>query len=191
MKEFPELFPHGKVCVRGVRHCGTGPREFDPVKLRERISDPEPDDSRIQAAGLSRQCGDHTKTRDVVCALCDYYEEFNANVHRSVHYLAGQATERFEEARKKIAAFIGAPNERGVIFTRGTTEGVNLVASAWGRKFVQAGRRNHRHRDGASQQPDPVAVAGEGKRRRPEVRSGAGGRHAGPGRVSRNCFRRA
>ena len=79
------------------------------------------------------------KPSSVVCGVCDYYQIFNANVHRSLHYLAGQATLRFDEARRKVARFIGAPSERCVVFTRGTTESVNLVAHGWGRKFIKAG----------------------------------------------------
>ena len=60
-------------------------------------------------------------------------------MHRSVHFLAGQATEQFEDARRKVAAFVGAPSARSIIFTRGTTEGINLVAAAWGRKFIKPG----------------------------------------------------
>lgn len=79
------------------------------------------------------------KPATVVCGLCDYYQAFNANVHRSLHYLAEQATQRFEDARKKVAAFIGSPGTRSVIFTRGTTEGINLVAWSWGGKFLKPG----------------------------------------------------
>jgi cysteine desulfurase/selenocysteine lyase len=139
MKEFPELFPHGKVCVRGVRHCGAGPREFDPVKLREEF----PILTQMIHGSKPLVYLDNAATTQkpamIVCALCDYYEECNANVHRSVHYLAGQATGLFEDARTRIAAFIGAPNPRTVIFTRGTTESINLVAQSWGRANVKAG----------------------------------------------------
>lgn len=79
------------------------------------------------------------KPRAVIDALNEYYEQHNANVHRGIHHLAEIATERFEEARRKIAAFIGATNENCVVFTRGTTEGINLVAHGWGRKFIKAG----------------------------------------------------
>lgn len=79
------------------------------------------------------------KPQMVIDALSTYYETHNANVHRGIHHLAELATERFEEARRKIAAFIGAANENTIVFTRGTTEGINLVAHGWGRKFVKAG----------------------------------------------------
>jgi cysteine desulfurase/selenocysteine lyase len=79
------------------------------------------------------------KPRAVIDALVAYYERENANVHRGVHYLAEVATERYEGAREKVAAFLNAPSPRGIVWTRGTTEGINLVAHAWGRKFLRAG----------------------------------------------------
>jgi cysteine desulfurase/selenocysteine lyase len=75
----------------------------------------------------------------VIEALGAYYREINANVHRGIHRLAELATEAYEEARVQVAAFIGAPAPEGVIFTRGTTEGINLVARAWGDAHVQSG----------------------------------------------------
>ena len=79
------------------------------------------------------------KPASIVCALCDYYQACNANVHRSLHYLAEQATERFEGAREKVRAFLNASDVRSVIFTRGTTEGINLVAWAWARRALREG----------------------------------------------------
>jgi cysteine desulfurase/selenocysteine lyase len=94
----------------------------------------------LGAAGarLSGQRRHDAKPR--VCqALADYYAESNANVHRGVHYLSGRATDLFEEARAKMARFIGAAEPREVIFTRNATEGINLVAQTWGRANVRAG----------------------------------------------------
>ncbi len=79
------------------------------------------------------------KPKSVIKSLTEYYENDNANVHRGIHQLSERATNGFEEARKKVAAFIGAKSERQIIFTRGTTESINLVAAAWGRKFVSEG----------------------------------------------------
>ena len=75
----------------------------------------------------------------VLDSIRDYYHESNANVHRGMHYLAEKATSEFEGARQKIADFVHAPSHRSVIFTRGTTEGINLVAHGWGRKCVSEG----------------------------------------------------
>ena len=73
------------------------------------------------------------KSRQVVEAICKYYYDDNANVHRGVHYLSQQATIAFEGVRKQIAAFINARNSSELIFTKGTTESINLVASSFGR----------------------------------------------------------
>ncbi|MEQ9100697.1 MAG: cysteine desulfurase [Imperialibacter sp.] len=79
------------------------------------------------------------KPSSVIKALDHYYETDNANIHRGVHTLAERATADFEETRKKAAAFLNSKEIQEVIFTKGTTEGINLVASTWGRKFVNEG----------------------------------------------------
>ncbi|HMP74825.1 MAG TPA: cysteine desulfurase [Kiritimatiellia bacterium] len=79
------------------------------------------------------------KPQVVIDALDAYYREINANVHRAIHRLAELATEAYEEARRKIAAFIGASEEREIIYTRGTTEAINLVAHAWGNRHLRQG----------------------------------------------------
>jgi cysteine desulfurase/selenocysteine lyase len=79
------------------------------------------------------------KPRQVIQALTEYYERHNANIHRGVHRLAEEATAVYEEARQKMAHFLGAPDTQALIFTRGTTESINLVAHAWGRKFLREG----------------------------------------------------
>ncbi len=71
------------------------------------------------------------KPRQVIQTLVECYEMYNANVHRGVHTLSMEATERMEEARRKVARFINAPAEEGVIFVRNTTEAINLVANSW------------------------------------------------------------
>jgi cysteine desulfurase/selenocysteine lyase len=79
------------------------------------------------------------KPRQVIDALVRYYESYNANIHRAVHALGEEATAAYEEARGKVARFIGAPSTESVIFTRNTTEAINLVAYAWGRANVGEG----------------------------------------------------
>ena len=79
------------------------------------------------------------KPKQVVEALVDYYHRTNANIHRGIHALSEEATALFEGSRAKIAQFIGAPDSSGVIFTRNTTEAINLVAHAWGRKHIGTG----------------------------------------------------
>jgi SufS family cysteine desulfurase len=79
------------------------------------------------------------KPQLVLDALNHYYRDTNANVHRASHALSGQATRAFEQAREKVARFIHAPSAREIIWTRGTTEAINLVAFSVGRHFLSAG----------------------------------------------------
>src|SRR5712691_8785833 len=79
------------------------------------------------------------KPRQVIDALTEYYERHNANLYRAVYELAEEATAAFEDARARLARFIGAPDPSCIVFNRGTTESVNLVAYAFGRKFVREG----------------------------------------------------
>jgi cysteine desulfurase / selenocysteine lyase len=79
------------------------------------------------------------KPRAVLDAMTRYYEEANANVHRGVHLLSERATKAYEDARLAVARFVNAPDPREVIFVRGTTEGVNLVAQTFGRRRVRPG----------------------------------------------------
>lgn len=79
------------------------------------------------------------KPKSVLQTLEQYYTGYNSNVHRGVHLLSQQATEAYEEARKKIAAYINAEHTHEVIFTKGTTNSINLVAYTFGRKFLKAG----------------------------------------------------
>ena len=79
------------------------------------------------------------KPRAVIDALRNFYEHENANVHRGLHTLSSRATEAYENARLRVADYIGAANANEIIFTRGTTESINLVAQAWGGKFIRVG----------------------------------------------------
>jgi cysteine desulfurase/selenocysteine lyase len=79
------------------------------------------------------------KPQVVIDALVDYYTSFNANVHRGIHTLAEEATAAFEASRNAAQHFINASSREEIIFTRGTTEGINLVAYTWGRKNIKAG----------------------------------------------------
>ncbi|MDR5696045.1 MAG: cysteine desulfurase [Armatimonadota bacterium] len=79
------------------------------------------------------------KPRQVIEALVRYYEEYNANVHRGIYTLAEEATAKYEEARRKVATFIHARRPEEVIFTRSTTEAINLVAYAWGLHYLREG----------------------------------------------------
>ena len=79
------------------------------------------------------------KPRPVIEALRNFYEHDNANVHRGLHALSGRATEAYEHGRQRVAEYIGAACSDEIIFTRGTTESINLVAQSWGEKFIREG----------------------------------------------------
>lgn len=79
------------------------------------------------------------KPQVVIDRLSTYYNEENSNVHRGVHKLSQLATDAYEEVRKKVQQLIHAKKDYEVIFTRGTTEGINLIASSFGRKYIQEG----------------------------------------------------
>jgi cysteine desulfurase / selenocysteine lyase len=79
------------------------------------------------------------KPREVVDRLVSYYKKENCNIHRGVHYLSTQATEAFENARKTVREFINAAQPHEIIFTKGATEAINLVAQTYGRKFIHSG----------------------------------------------------
>jgi cysteine desulfurase/selenocysteine lyase len=79
------------------------------------------------------------KPRLVLDALSGYYEHYNANIHRGIHHLAEKATSAFEASRRRLQAFLNAPLAEEVIFTYGTTDGINLVAQTYGRKFLKEG----------------------------------------------------
>ncbi len=79
------------------------------------------------------------KPVQVIDAISDYYRRDHSNVHRGAHALADRATAAFEQARMDIAAFLGGAKREEIIFTRGTTEGINLVANAWGRTHLAPG----------------------------------------------------
>ena len=79
------------------------------------------------------------KPQVVIDALTDYYTRYNANIHRGIHTLAEEATMAYEATRATVKDFIGAETTEEIIFTRGTTEGINLVAYTWGRKYIHAG----------------------------------------------------
>jgi len=79
------------------------------------------------------------KPREVIDRLVSYYKKENCNIHRGVHYLSTQATEAFENARKTVKEFINASHPHEIIFTKGATEAINLVAQTYGRTFIHSG----------------------------------------------------
>lgn len=117
------------------------------------------------------------KPLSVIQAVADYYRNDNANVHRAAHELSDRATQAFEQARAKVAQFIGSPSAEQLVWTRGTTESINLVAATWGVSNVSKGDRilvsvmeHHSNivpwqllaeRVGAEVVPVPVSAKGE------------------------------
>ena len=79
------------------------------------------------------------KPQCVIDSLVKYYSEYNANIHRGVHFLSQKASVAYDEVRGKVRQFINAESEQEIVFVRGTTEGINLVASSYGRKNINAG----------------------------------------------------
>lgn len=79
------------------------------------------------------------KPQAVIDALSRYYAQENANIHRGVYFLSEQATNAYEKVREKCKNFISAPSSKQIVFVRGTTEGINLVAQSYGRAFLKAG----------------------------------------------------
>ncbi len=79
------------------------------------------------------------KPKAVIDTLTRYYSEFNSNIHRGIHQLSEEATSAYEDARAKVKSFLNAADEREIVFVRGTTEAINLVAQSYGRAFVKPG----------------------------------------------------
>ena len=79
------------------------------------------------------------KPNQVIDAITDYYKNHNSNIHRAVHALAEESTEAFEVTRDKVAEFLNIQNREEIVFVKGTTEAINLVAYAWGRDNVKKG----------------------------------------------------
>jgi cysteine desulfurase/selenocysteine lyase len=111
---------------------------FDPVRIRQEFPAL---DQKVNGKPLVYldSAATSQKPRHVLHAMESYYEHDNANVHRGIHELSRRATEAFEEARGKVARWIGAADPSEVIWTSGTTGSINLVASAWGLDNVRAG----------------------------------------------------
>ena len=79
------------------------------------------------------------KPQSVIDTLCRYYQTLNSNIHRGAHYLAAEATEEYEQTRRAVQQFINARHSHEIVFTRGTTESINLVAASFGQRFLKEG----------------------------------------------------
>ncbi len=112
--------------------------DFDPIRIRK---DFPALDQTIHGKPLAYldNAATSQKPRAVLEVLSEYYERDNANVHRGIHELSRRATVAFEAAREKVASWINAPSTAECVWTRGTTEAINLVATAWGLDHVGEG----------------------------------------------------
>jgi cysteine desulfurase/selenocysteine lyase len=122
----PEMLPE----------LGLAPGLFDPRSLRR---DFPILDEQVNGRPLIwlDNAATTQKPRAVIDRLSYFYEHENSNIHRAAHTLAARATDAYEAAREKVRRFINAPSTREVIFVRGTTEGINLIAQSWGRRNIQ------------------------------------------------------
>lgn len=129
----------GTVALKDSQRPETDTRPFDVQAIRAEI----PVLCRELRPGTPLVYLDNAATslkpRPVLRALAAYYEDYPANVHRGLHTLSERATEAYESVRQRVARFLGLPDSEQVIFTRGTTESVNLVAQTWGRSNLGAG----------------------------------------------------
>ncbi len=118
-----------------LRRVYPGPGGFDTRRLKREFpifaSNP---DLVFLDSGASAQ-----KPRSVIDRVADYYRTDYANVHRGVYRLSARSTELFEEAREKVRCFLNAADRREIVFVRGATEAINLVAQSWGAAFLEAG----------------------------------------------------
>jgi len=114
----------------------TGPRPLDVTAIRRDFPALH---QRVHGRPLAwlDNAATTQKPRSVIDALSHFYENDNSNIHRGAHTLAGRATDAFEQAREKVQTFLGASSTKEIIFVRGTTEGINLVAQTYGKKFLE------------------------------------------------------
>ena len=79
------------------------------------------------------------RPKQVTGAMMEYFEKYNSNIHRAAYRIAEEATVHYEATREKVRAFINAASTKEIVYTRGTTEAINLVAYSWGRKHIKSG----------------------------------------------------
>jgi cysteine desulfurase/selenocysteine lyase len=108
---------------------------FDPIALRREF----PIFARNPGLVFLDTAASAQKPRAVIEGIADYYSSDYANVHRGVYRLSARSTERFEQARRTVRRFVNAADDSEIVFVRGATEGINLVAQSWGATFLRAG----------------------------------------------------
>jgi cysteine desulfurase/selenocysteine lyase len=129
---------YGDHSVRDDRASGFGARPLDVQAVRQDFPILH---QRVHGRPLVwlDNAATTQKPQSVIDTLSHFYEQDNSNIHRGAHTLASRATEAFERARDKVRDFLGASSSKEIVFVRGTTEAINLVAQTWGRKFLQPG----------------------------------------------------
>jgi cysteine desulfurase/selenocysteine lyase len=108
-------------------------KTFDVTTIRKDFPIFETGIAYLDSANTSQ------RPRQVTGAMLEYFEKFNSNIHRAAYHIAEEATVRYEATREKVRELINASSTKEIIYTRGTTEGINLVAYSWGRKNVKKG----------------------------------------------------
>ena len=116
----------------------TGARPFDVASVRKDFPALHQQVHGKPLVWLDNAATTH-KPKSVIDSVSNYYSKNNSNIHRGAHTLAARSTDAYEQAREKVQRFIGASSAKDIIFVRGTTEAVNLVAQTYGRKFLQPG----------------------------------------------------
>jgi cysteine desulfurase/selenocysteine lyase len=108
-------------------------KTFDVATIRKDFPIFETGIAYLDSANTSQ------RPRQVTGAMMEYFEKFNSNIHRAAYHIAEEATVRYEATREKVREFINASSTKEIIYTRGTTEAINLVAYSWGRKHIHKG----------------------------------------------------
>jgi len=108
-------------------------KTFDVATIRKDFPIFETGIAYLDSANTSQ------RPHQVTSAMMEYFEKFNSNIHRAAYRIAEEATARYEATREKVREFINASSTKEIVYTRGTTEAINLVAYSWGRKHIQKG----------------------------------------------------
>lgn len=128
----PQFDPTG----HGYRHASHG--QFDPYSIKSEFPILHQQVNGRQLVWFDNAATTQ-KPRAVIDRLSKFYERENSNIHRAAHTLAARATDAYEGARETVRKFLNAPSTKDLVFVRGTTEGINLVAQAWGRRNIKEG----------------------------------------------------
>lgn len=121
-----------------IQQVNTSPKAFDVEAIRKDFPTLHQQVNGQPLAYLDNAATSQ-KPRQVIDRISTYYERENSNVHRGVHFLSQHATDEYEQAREKLRAFINAKHSHELIYTSGTTAGINLVANSFGKKYVKEG----------------------------------------------------